>query len=74
MIDESWFIDVRFVIEEKADRTWDLVINNKGGGFIAKIGPLSWDEVVRECYKCQRLRHDFIEQQKKFKKEGREND
>ena len=65
MIEKDWFIDVRFELVERADRTWDLIIKDKGGGKVTGIGPLSWDDAVRECNRCQRLRHDFIEQQRK---------
>ena len=58
------FTDVRFSLNERKDHQWDLVVFNKSGGKVVTLGPLSWDDVVRECNKCQRLRFDFLEQLK----------
>ena len=54
------FIDVGFELKERKDKRWDLHINNKIGNKITTIGPLSWDDAVRECNKCIRLRFDFL--------------
>jgi hypothetical protein len=65
MIKKDWFVDVRFDLKERVDHQWDLIIYDKGGGKITGIGPFSWDEVVKQCNICQRLRHDFLEQQRR---------
>lgn len=75
-ITKDWFVDVRFSLVERPDNQWDLVIYDKGGGKVTGIGPLSWDNAVRECYKCQRLRTDFfieLQIRKDFEK-GAKND
>jgi hypothetical protein len=69
-ITKDWFVDVRFSLEERADHQWDLIILDKGDGRITGIGPLSWDDVVRECNRCQRLRNDFITELKQRSKKN----
>lgn len=64
-ITKDWFVDVRFSLVERANNQWDLVISDKNGGRVTGIGPLSWDDAVRECYKCQRLRTDFLSKEQK---------
>lgn len=59
-ITKDWFVDVRFSLVERFDHQWDLVIFDKGGGKVTGIGPLSWDDAVRECNRCQRIRTDFL--------------
>jgi len=55
------FTDVMFELKERNDRKWDLHINSKiGNKKITTIGPLTWDDAVRECNKCMRLRFDFL--------------
>ena len=67
------YADVRFELVERPNRTWDLIIYDKSGGKITGIGPLSWDEVVRQCNICQRIRYDFIEMLKGEKNERKSN-
>ena len=62
MKNDEKYADVRFELVERSDRTWDLIIFDKDGGKVTGIGPLSWDDVVKQCNIFQRLRHDFINQ------------
>jgi len=68
MTDDSMiFADVSFQLNERKDKKWDLYIRNSLGKQITILGPLTWDDVVRECNRCQRIRFDFIENLKKGK-------
>lgn len=60
-------IFVRFELRERPNRTWDLFVISEFGRKITAIGPLSWDEVVKECNRCQRLREEFIDNFEKSK-------
>ena len=55
------FIDVRFTLKERPDDKWDLYINTNSGKRVSILGPLSWDDAVKECNRCMRLRHDYIQ-------------
>ena len=53
--------DVRFQLKER-DRLgiWDVIIIDQNGRKVTGIGPFDWDEAVKQCNICQRIRHDFL--------------